>query len=1221
MRITRFLCSAVLLLPLVRPVFGQGDLGAVAGTVIDPSGSPVGAADITITESATNVASKIKTSQAGYYRISVPAGNYVVQAEKDGFKLSKSDKITVGVAQVVSVDLKLEIGSNSETVTVTTEAPLLSRETSDIGGTISREEMASLPVEVDDGGRDLQTFVFKSLPGTTGNSFQGSINGGLQFSHDILIDGISIARYDMAGGSLAEMQPPFDSVNEFKVQSGNYSAESGSSGGSVVNFGIKSGTNELHGSAFEYLKNNAFNANGFSVNALPAGNIAKHKANLKDNNFGVSLGGPVFIPHLYNGKNKTFFYFNYEGDRFRGGSPSARLSLPTAGMLAGDFSSLLGDSVGTDALGRDVFANEIFDPTTDRVVADGAVDPVSGLTNTSGSSAVIRDPFSYNGQLNVINPAKFSEVSGNMLPLFPVPSLPGSINNTVRYRGQVRLGANAYSVKMDHAISDKNKISGFFNFNARGRLFSGDPYFLPIPGFPLNPLKIQNVAGTIVRLSDTVTIGSSMVNHLAFGFNRFTNHNGLTPPGFKPSDFGLEGVADLQFPRLSFSTSTDQPFIKRLGNGGPSATASNSYIVTDTLSWVRGKHNFSFGGEMRRYQYNNAPQFNESGNFSFGSIQTSLPGFGDSTGHPFASFILGGVGGGSYSVFPIFPAYRQGMLAFFGQDDWKISPRLTLNLGLRWDIPLPRTETKNRISVMDPTVPNPGADGLLGAAVFFGDCDGCVGRRSPQDHYFREFAPRIGFAYSLTSKMVLRGGYGITYSPPIENNFGQQNFSGFAADPAVAFNATPSTAGGTLDPRFYWSGLTGASLPAGAVLGVPQFTGVIPDVSPTVRNGNSIDFLLRNSLAQPYQQSWSFGFQYQLPKDILFEANYVGSKGTRLLNSTYGLLANQAPSRYMALGDILGDDLATDLADPTTAAILAANGITHLPFSTFEDGSDTTVGQAVRPFPQYTAVTNNSLNNGDSTYNALQVTVRKHSAHGLDFIGSYAFSKTLSNTDTALYYPGYYGVQDFYNQKAEKSVASFHVPHVVKLAWIYELPFGPGSRWLNSTGVVGKVVGGWKVTAIQQYRAGNALAVYSSGIVSAVGNFASVRPDVVSGISQRVSFSGSVDTENGTPYLNPAAFADVPASPDNGFALRYGNAPRFLPNVRGPAQYSEDFGVMKETQLSERFKLNFRMDAFNVFNRTGAGDPDTDTDSGQFGLIFSTRSDPRNIQFSLRLSF
>ncbi|MGH9398601.1 MAG: TonB-dependent receptor domain-containing protein [Terriglobia bacterium] len=1189
-------------------LLGQGSLGTITGSVLDASGAYVPGAAITITSIEMGVATTAKTSSAGYYRIAVPPGTYRISVVKQGFQTGIISNVLVSVVQVVTANVTLQVGSTKQTVTVTGQTSLLTPDTAEVGASITPQEFQALPIQVDDGGRDIETFVWSSLPGAVGNSYQGSINGGQQFSSNIVIDGISVARYDMSGGSLSEFSPTADSIGEFKVQMANYSAEYDNTGGGIINFAMKSGTNQFHGSVFEYLQNPIFNAAGLTANAFGLG-----KDNTRQNDFGGAFGGPIK-------KDRTFFFATYEGNRFRNFNYSRTMTLPTAAMKKGDFSAWLGGQLGADALGRPVFKNEIYNPTTTRMVPAGAVDPVTGLQNNSGSAATIRDPFDFNGQLNVINPGEFGKASSVLTAMLPDPEFSGLIRNSPGMGPRIpQLRQDTWSVKIDHIINDKQRITGSFTQDYRSRWHRNGNAYPPFPDQPLNPWKTQLDGGPQARFSYSWTINDHTVNELALGYNRFGNINNVTDNKKYTPQLGIPGIPDACFPTFFFKGhvgSLSSPLGVACNNNDP----SESYIYKDALNYVRGKHSLKFGGEYLHYRYNTYEPGTLSGAFTFTDRETSLPGFTSKTGHPFASFLLGAVNGGNMAVYHTEPGYRAGVFGFFLQDDFKASSRLTLNLGIRWDIPLPKTEAFNRQSGFDPTAPNPGADNIPGALVFLGSCPTCIHGTSFQDDYFKEVAPRFGLAYQITKNLVFRGGYGISYSPPNLNNFGSQNTSGFNS--SVPLNAGTSPTGFPADPVIYLSPLVGASLPAAAQIGVPPFTGTLPNRDPASFNGNSLDFLPR-SLAQPYTQNWSAGFQLLLPSNVLLEANYMGSKGTRLLDSNFSNFFDQPPSKYMGLGDILNDDLATDLANPATAAILAQYGITKLPYPDFENNNwSTLVAAAVAPFPQYSGLTNNYPTMGSSTYHSLQVLARKDSAHGLTFIAAYTLSKTLTNSDTALYYPSL--VQDFYNRKLEKSIAAFDYPQNLKLTWIYTLPFGPGHRWLNSNKGLARLASGWQITALQNYYSGDPLAI-SSPFTTGISN-PGLRPDLLSGVPETFPLKG-LDVVNGTPYLNPAAFPEPPLSPINSFALRVGTAPRFLPNIRGPGHESENIGITKNTLITEQTIIQFRVEMFNAFNRTGRGDPDTSlgdglpSQGGTFGLITGPMNGPRLIQLSLRLNF
>lgn len=1188
--------------------FAQGDLGALTGTVLDPSGAAIPGAVIDVTSAANGGHWTVKSSSAGYYRLPVPPGTYHIEAQMEGFKKAVADNIVVPVAQVVTIDLKMEVGTTAQSVTVTSEAPLLTPSTAEVGASITPQEFQTLPIALSDGGRQPESFIFNSLPGAVGDEYQGSISGGQQFSHAILIDGVTIGRYDMSGGSMAEFSPGTDAIGEFKVQMSNYSAEYGDTGGAIVNFSMKSGTNQIHGTGFEYNKNPVFNAAGLLSNAF-----GTPKNNEKENNFGGTIGGPIR-------KDKTFFFFSYEGDRFTNFSYNGTTTIPTPAMVKGDFSSFLGAQVGTDALGRPVFTNEIYDPTTTRSVTAGQVDPVTLLTATK--TATIRDPFPG----NIIPSSEFSKADAVLLPLFPAPLFSGNFRNTPRIGPSTPvLDRNAYNIKIDQMIGSNQRLSAMFGYYSRvlWKRNTRDSAYPPFPGQPITTYKNQDVIGPQARLQHSWTVNDHSVNLATLAYNRTNNANNLTHNAKYTSQMGIPGIPDTCFPRTSFSTGSNKhiQFMSALGVACANIDPSESYIAQDVYSTTRGRHSFKFGGDFTRYRYDTNEPGPQSGSFSFNSKETSLAGFPSTTGHPFASWMMGAADGANRSVYATEPGYRAGVLALFVQDDWKTSSKLTLSLGLRWELPLPKTEAFNRQSGFDATLPNPGADNIPGALVFLGNCTGCLHRTSFQDWYFKEFGPRLGVAYAFSKNLVFRGGYGISYGPPILNNFGSQNISGFNSSVVVHRSGTPSS----IDPVTFLSTLSSAPLPPWAKVGLPPFAGTLPNRDPASFNGNGLDFLPRTSLAQPYVQNWSAGFQYQLPHEIMIEANYVGSKGTRLLDSNFSNWFNQIPSKYMSLGDNLDMDFQTALS----AGILQPYGITQLPYPDFENNNwDTSVASGLAPFSQYSGLSNNYPTMGSSSYHALQVTARKNSTHGLTFIAAYTFSKTITDTDTALYYPSY-AVQDFYNRKLEKSIASFDHPQSLKLTWIYSLPTGRGRRWLNSGGAADRLFSGWQITAIQQYLSGDPLFISSSlnvGLANGVNLIPNIRADVVSGVPQTVASTG-LDVANGTPYLNAAAFADPPASPNGNYPLRIGTSPRNLPQTRGPFHSNEDFGIIKNTRINERFTAQLRADMFNVLNRTGRGNPDTalgdglPSQGGTFGLIFGPDNGPRVVQFAIRVNF
>jgi Carboxypeptidase regulatory-like domain len=1132
---------------LASPAFAQGDRGAITGLITDAGGAVVPNVEVTATHVETNTIFRAVSTSVGVYRIPyLPPGNYRVTAEVTGFKTAVVEPVVVAVASVVTANLSLVVGSVNESVTVSAEATRLEASSSELGYNVSTEEYHQWPISSnDDGQRQIQSFIFNSLPGTTGDSYMGTINGAPSGSHEIYIEGISIGRADIAGDT-AEFTPSVDAVNEFRLQTGGLNAAYGGGLTAVANFNIKSGTNELHGTAYDYLMNNVLNANGYDNNAF--GNT---KAPFKQNSFGLTSGGPLWVPKVYNGKNRSFWFFTYEGDRKRQGLLSGYRTLPTAAFKQGDFSAL---------------PQAIYDPHSTVHLADG-----------SYSRAAFPG--------NKIPTSEISKVSADVLKLAPIPdpTLPGILRNMPGINNQPVFNLDTFSGKFDQTISEKHKLSFYLNDNHRVRYNGAGRGYLPVPGSASGSFAAQDITGIMMRIGYDWTIAPTLLNHLAFGYNHLLDNNSsLSLNQNWPSKIGLTGVAETTFPQIGWAGTTAQGgSLTILGRSNAGNEPNGSNIVANDTTWIHGSHSIRWGAEIRKYFYNQDYRGNTSGQFTFGPAQTADPLNAGSTGYSFASFMLGAVTKSGLTIDKVNPQSRVWTPAFYVSDDWKATRRLTLNIGLRWDIVGGVFEVNNYNSGFNPATPNPGAAGYPGALVFLSD----LHRKSFQDTYYGELGPRLGFAYAVNDKLVVRGGYGLMYTPPIANAFGLASIDGYSG----ANNFATSNR----DPRFYWDN------------GYPAYAFTLPNKDPSLDNGSSINYNARDSARQAYSQNYTLGIQYLLNADTTVTANYVGNRGSRLNAGNFANL-NQLNPKYLSLGDTLLDDV-------------SMHPEIKLPYAGFSG----TVAQALLPYPQYSGggVTYQFPHFGSSSYHALQVVATRRLTKGIGFLASYAFQKTLTNTDSVnIYYGG--SSQDVYNRKLEKSVASFDHPQQLRLTWIWELPFGKGRPYLNKGGLVNQVFGGWTATANQRYQSGDPLSIGTSIDTSGYLFNGTVRGDVVSGQPLKVSSSGHLDVAGqiGIQYLNPNAFA-APPTTANGVVLRLGNSPRYFGNLRGPFQPSEDFGLFKRFPFKERRYIEFRTDMFNVFNRTGLADPVTTIGDPKFGQIIDVQQGPRQIQVELRVTF
>lgn len=1134
------------------------------GRVTDSAGGVLVGASVVATNVETNVESKATTTDAGIYVIPyLPNGVYRINVTAAGFRPAVANDVTLRAAQTLTLDFKLEVSAIAEELTVT--APVIETSTAEIGQYVSNKEFQTWPIAVGDGQRQIQQFIFSSLPGTTGGTFEGAINGGRNYSHEILIEGMPLGR-NLQGGSNNEMSPPTEAVSEFKFQTGTLGAEYGGAQTAVANFVVKSGTNEFHGSGAVYLMDGKWDARPFVAKALNLATPVREQQN-----GAVAIGGPILLPR-FNGRNRSFFFTTFEKTRAREQTSTAFRTLPTREFQNGDFSRLFdpaytgnarsGTVVGTDALGRPVRFGQIYDPRTTRVVG----------------TSVVRDPFPN----NQIPRAMWDAVARNTLEqgLWDAPQLDRLFNNqpTIATCCPV-FDQNTYALKYDQVISNAHRASFYVNREWRTRNNSPGGRYGPPPGKPTNLYQLQKTPSWMFRASENWVISDRLLHRFAFGYNRFENANRSVyfNAGW-PSRIGLTNQPDTTFPRFAFGGTAILGNLGIYGSISRGHSFEGSTIVQDDLTFVTGKHSIKTGFEGRFYYVDNNSA-DGTATYNFNSAQTNLPGFDQTTGHAYASFLLGAVQTSSRPVQAVNTDYYQRDYSFYVQDDFKVSPKLTLNLGVRWAIIPGLYEKNGYVTNLDLSLPNPAAGNRPGA-LRFADQEG---RKTFIDTYYGAVQPRLGVAYAFSDKMALSGGYSVSHRAATAysggEDFGGLNSTGYNASISVTRATRPTP--NAQDPVMFLSEP------------YPNFAGTLPNYDPSQQNNQGFGALIvGNESRREKYHNFNVTVRRQLPASFSLTLAYIGAQGRDLpfdLNND-GNQINRIPfDAVLRYGDLLSRPLSSQ---PQLGIALPYPGFTG------------TVLQALRPYPQYTGITTLNSFRGKTRYNSLQTTVERHFKNGLAVLAAYTLSKTEDN----------YLKQDASGDEWGLA-GGRHFPHFLKLTWIYELPIGPGKA-VNVNGVLGQIVGGWTVTGIHNYRSGGTLTVFDSRMNGA--GFP-IRPDVVSGVDPIIFDGSHLDIVRGTPYLNPAAFATQPLTAQ-GIPTRLGTAPVVL-DARGPMFLSEDLGLMKRFTAGGERSFEFRVDLVNALNRSGVGGLNTDISSPNFGRLFGIGIGARRLQASLRATF
>jgi hypothetical protein len=1140
MTFSRFVMVAV----ICGSAWAQADRGTLTGTVSDPQGAVIPQARIGLRNMSTGAQYETLTTGTGNYSVAqLPAGSYELTVEVMGFKKYTQQGIAVQVAQTGRLDVVMEVGSTTESITITADVALLKTESAEQSYNIATQRMNDLPLNFGARGpgsfRNPFTFV-QLLPGaniTARNNIR--VNGVPNMTFGIRLEGQDTYR-PLAPDSSDMIAPSVEAVQEISVQTSNFAAEYGQAAGGLFNFTTKSGTNSLHGSAYGYFVNEALHA-GRPFTDDGSGNHIRPKDRKQDSGF--SLGGPVRVPQLYDGRNKTFYFFNIEKYVNRGSIAGNFATLPIPEFRNGDFSATLtGRTIGTDRAGRPVLENTIFDPATSRTV----------------NNVLVRDPFPGNR----IPADRFDPVSARIQAYIPLPTRPGLFQNFQQIASTVRKN-EITSVKMDHSFNERSKLSGYFQF-LRTKYGNNGADGLAAP---ITAKRLGSVRMPTIRINYDHSILPTMILHLGAGFRR--EHIPDVPvPGvleFDQAAIGLTGAVGPGFPRI---TGLGQGNFGGLNLGiGP--TNANDYFAlkptaVTSLTWVHNNHTYKFGAEWGNDAFINRNALNTYGSYGFSNAQTqdvAVQGValqGGTVGHGYASFLLGGPSTATIANQQD-PHYRKANWTVFAQDTWKVTRRLTLDYGLRWDYQTAFREQWDRFSAFDPNRPNPVAGNRLGATSYEGYGPGRCNCRFASTYPFA-FGPRLGVAYQFDSKTVIRGGFGITY--------GQTgNFNYLGATVGTGFNTLTLNSPAFAQPamqfrnglRFDQALLYASNFDPGILPRSGQIDAASPWVDP-------------DGGRPPRVMQWSIGVQREINRNLVVDLSYVGNRGAWFQANGLIDLNALTPERIASFGlDIRNALDRTLLTSQIGSATAAARGFNRPAYPGFPTTG--TVAQTLRPYPQFSGIGSRWAPLGNSWYDSLQLKVTKRYSHGLDF--SFAFTWQNEFTSGAEDQGGFaVGVNDVFNRRNQKHLSLYSQPLVTVMGVNYRIaPMGPNRA-------VRLAVGGWTLSGVLRYASGVPIAVPGSN-TSLLGSllFRGTRMNRVAGepLFLKDLNCHCIDP-NRELVLNPRAWSDVPAGEWGVSAAYYGD-------YRQQRLPDEQLSVGRTFTIREGMTLHFRGEFFNAFNR------------------------------------
>ncbi len=1106
----------------------------IVGTVKSPEGAVVPGAEITIVNELTNRTIILVANGEGYYvSPPLPVGAYRVEVKMLGFRQATRSGVVLQIQQTAAVDFTLELGELSERVEVKAETPALESNTTTLGKVVDNRRIADLPLNT----RNVYSLIFLT-PGVTGsignnyNSMSYSVNGARPTMMDTVIDGVTASFPTVNGFTGISVFPSVDAIQEFKVMGATYPAEFGRSLGSVLNVVYKSGTNQFHGSAYEFLRNSVFDANNFFDNRR-----GQELGSFKRSQFGGHAAGPII-------RDKTFFLGSYEGLRARSFATST-FTVPTLEQRQGDFSNTLNQA------GQVI---RIFNPFPTE-------------QNPTGQP---RTQFPE----NKIPTALIDPVAQNVLNYYPLPNQPGdpvTQANNYSASGSQQLNLDNYDFRVDHRISERQSF--FARYSHR---YTED---VPLKAFPEEitiaegrVIQENRVRNIVAEYSHTFSPTTVMTGRIGFARTLFVFSNqGL---GFKPSSLGLPAGIDAVVDRQMFPRFGASGYVS-LGGNDHRFNAFMSYPLVVNLNKIYNRHNVKYGFEGRLIRVN-VWEARSAGTFNFSAGMTQGPDplrASNSAGSSFASFLLG-TGSEDNVLIQGWKnvASQSFYYAGYAQDDWKVSQRLTLNLGLRYDLDTPRTERYDRMNYFDPEATStlaqnvPQFPNLKGGVVFVGE------NGEDRYQYHRDtnnFAPRVGLAYQLNQKTVIRAGYAHIFGPSNQAAQGTVGPFGFRIEYPWVTSLDGISPFNLLRNPYP----QGFRQPPGASEGL------------LTQVGANLQAPLQDTVT-PWSQQWNLNIQRELPWQMSLEIAYVGTRGLQLSrNGEDGLSLNQLDPNYLSLGSALNQ-----LVDNPFFGVI--NNGTQL------SNPKISRSQLLRPYPQFTDIIPLYSSGASSNYHALQVSFSKRLSRGLLIDGNYTWAK---NIDEGMSH------QDSYDIRADRSLASIDVAHRVVTNYLYELPFGKGRKFgANAPRFFDALIGGWQLNGIATFMSGTPLTISAN---NTAGLFNPLTRPNNNGKGGKL---GGPVHERLNRYFDTSVFSQ-PAP------FSFGNVSAAVPDIRNDGVRNFDLSLFKVFAVTERMSVQFRGEALNAFNTPRFGSPNTTLNSTSFGVISSQANAPRQLQFGLKL--